>query len=396
VKSRSVRSATRRTSTFALAQAVPGDVITVGGCEFVGAFTVGQGVAVVGTGPRAMPTPEGPGATFFRPAIEGQVPLTLEPGDPPAVLRRVAVGALGAPAVAISGEGRAEIEEVRVLVGSAVGIAVADGADVALLDVTVMGPATTSPEGSPSREATFGIRGDCAAAVTLTDVTVSACSAGAHFVGGEVDWTGGAASDNLEVGIRLDGAVATLEGVDATGTREGGLLGLSYGLVVSNAAAVITRGLRVSDNAGIGMVHESSSAEHLGLVATGNGDAAADPALQRPAGALGACPCGPGDGRLGLRGGCRRIRCDPSRQGLPRLARAGERRAADVRLLDPLSFRPFRRSRNRTDRGKADMMAEDEQFERRRRSRNIVIGLLLAGFVLLLFLVTLVKLEGLS
>jgi len=42
------------------------------------------------------------------------------------------------------------------------------------------------------------------------------------------------------------------------------------------------------------------------------------------------------------------------------------------------------------------MMAEDEQFERRRRSRNIVIGLLLAGFVLLLFLVTLVKLEGLS
>lgn len=42
------------------------------------------------------------------------------------------------------------------------------------------------------------------------------------------------------------------------------------------------------------------------------------------------------------------------------------------------------------------MMAGDEEFERRRRSRNIVIGLLLAGFVLLLFLVTLVKLEGLS
>ena len=42
------------------------------------------------------------------------------------------------------------------------------------------------------------------------------------------------------------------------------------------------------------------------------------------------------------------------------------------------------------------MMVDDEHFERRRRSRNIVIGLLLAGFVLLLFLVTIAKLEGLS
>jgi len=41
-------------------------------------------------------------------------------------------------------------------------------------------------------------------------------------------------------------------------------------------------------------------------------------------------------------------------------------------------------------------MSGRETFERRRKMRNIAIGLLLAGFVGLLFVITLVKLSGMS
>jgi len=41
-------------------------------------------------------------------------------------------------------------------------------------------------------------------------------------------------------------------------------------------------------------------------------------------------------------------------------------------------------------------MADRDVFERRRRTRNIVIGLLLAGFAAVLFTVTLLRLEALS
>lgn len=202
----------------ALAAAGAGDTVEVGACRIEGSFTVPDGVTLVGAG----------------------------------------------------------TERTTIAVSSGTGLELAGSAEVAELSVvgnvtrTSAGSIPPTPDGTTT--ALIGIHAESAGDVVLRDVSVRGFARfGALFVGADVTWTGGAASDNLGTAVMFSGGSADLGDLEICGTMRGLRLA-AYGLVIADGAMALTRDVQVCDGEAFGVLHHGGTGMHQDLVVTGNGE----------------------------------------------------------------------------------------------------------------------------
>jgi hypothetical protein len=88
-----------------------------------------------------------------------------------------------------------------------------------------------------------------------------------------VSWQGGSASENLGTSLMVQGGSIALTNVEVCSTWRG-LQPFAYGAVFRDGAFVSSDGLVLCDNEGPGALHDSVSADHRGLVASSNHEAA--------------------------------------------------------------------------------------------------------------------------
>lgn len=234
--------------TGALAAAAPGDVVRLGGCEIEGAaFTVPAGVALRG-----------------------------RPGT-------VLVGAGSGPVVAFRDGASLQNVQVEASLGTAIAIEGVDG--VLLEGVTVIGPVTADnangvpPVPDAASTLVHGLliveAGSAEEPTTLLDVRVRGAGRfGALMARSEVLWTDGGVRDSLGTGIMAVAGRLSMHQVSLTGMLQGVQPTPSYAGVTVDGALVLSEASTVSDNEGLGLLHQASSVQHTGLQAAGNGDVA--------------------------------------------------------------------------------------------------------------------------
>ncbi len=251
----------------ALSAAAPGDTVRIGACRLTAAITVPAGVALEGAG-----TTE---SILVGP--DGEVPLTVVPGDAGTFVRNFGIESSGPAAVLLEGGGSATIEHVEIVATRGIGLG-AEGLDeLTLTNAILRGPVAAANAGtylppiSPDAVATHGVVLVGIGAATLNDVESSGFAQfGALIVDSAITWSGGGTPANLGTGLMTWGGVATLTALDLSGTFEGLQLIPAYGGIFAGGADVDTTSLRVSDGEGYGLLHSEAIARHIDLTARNN------------------------------------------------------------------------------------------------------------------------------
>lgn len=258
--------------TSALNRAVRGDTIRVGACRVIGAFTVPEGVTLEGSGSQA---------SFL--ASEGTAPVvTVRPATGSSVsrVRGLTIDSTGSAGVLIEGRGQVHLEQLRVRAAYGIGLGIERADQVRIRDVELLGPVTTDnldalpSQPTPADIATYGLVLVGVAEAELGNLSVSGfASMGAVFVEANTTWSRGSSSNNRGVGLMVHGGSADLSNLELCGGLRGTSLVPVYGAVFVEGAQVRTSDLTVCRNKGIGLLHESCSAEHHGVKIFGNTEA---------------------------------------------------------------------------------------------------------------------------
>jgi len=227
----------------ALAGASSGTTVRLGACRVEGAFTVPAGVTLAGAGPEAT-------------VVGGTVVLSAG----------------------------AALEDLAVETERGTGVTVASGS-ARIAGVTLTGPITeanasdvpSSPD--PASTATHGIvvdsAGSAAAPVVLDDVRVRGfASFGLLAVDSVVEWSTGSASDNLGVGIGVDGGSIELVGLEVCRTLSGLRTVPAYGVVLTGSVEATTSVVTVCDTQGVGVLSHDARAVHSDFTGAGNSEPA--------------------------------------------------------------------------------------------------------------------------
>lgn len=288
-----------------LGSAANGDRVVIGACEVQGPLRVPEGVTLEGAG----------GSVVVAPADSAAIVLVPRDGAGAATVANLTIRGAGRIGLYASPGAAGDVRDVTVTATSGIAIAALDAGPLALTNVVVTGEVTetnaleprwlrvaaapTAPAACPmapcdcepgaTREdgavcdstgrwatltAVYGIFLERTAA-TLTDVDVEGfASFGAVFRGETVSWTRGTVSDNLGVGVRAIDAAVALTDVSVSGTLEGLRGTPAYAIAATDATAVTTTGLLLTDNERYGFVMIGGSAHHTDLVAERNDDVA--------------------------------------------------------------------------------------------------------------------------
>ncbi len=237
--------------------------VTLPVCTVLGSLTVPAGVTLVGAAP---------GARIELDAGDG--PVVLQSGGAPAKLSNLRVDRVGGsgPAIESSGNQSVIIEDVDVDVAEGSGIELDGLVSATLTRVILVG---RSPCGGTNVAATHGLRLTDVDDAQLVDVTIRRFSvAGAVLIDTTANWSGGAANDNMNVGVYAQAGVLTMDGVALDRTCAAPARPHGYAAYFDGPVTVDTTDLLVRDNEGFGLVHAGGAtrplASHLGLTASGN------------------------------------------------------------------------------------------------------------------------------
>ena len=253
-----------------LSNAGPGDVIRVGDCEVQGTFVLPAGVTLVGT------TPD----SALRSTSDRHT-LDVVPGtdNEPTRLAGLSVRSAAIGGVVIMGDGRAIVESVVIESARGVGLFGYDLSALELTDVTLVGAIDPSNVGSfvmpaPSVETapSHGVALTNVQNATLRNVSVRGYAFfGALFENSTVDWQGGNASLNVNVGIYATQGDLTLQDVTVSDSIENprGDAPVAMAVVTSNTT-LNTSAVRCEDNRGFGLVQFGGQAQHSGLALNRN------------------------------------------------------------------------------------------------------------------------------
>lgn len=253
-----------------LSDAMPGDTVTIGACTVRSGFTVKAGVTLQGEGPSSVID-----------SNTDAVAITFE-GDGRAEVRDLNILSRSRAAVLGRGAGERVLSGVAITVEKGVGLAFENASLVELSNVAVTGPinsgnaVSVSSGATPMTHATHGLILVSIGDAQLSQVTISGfASVGALFVSSTVDWDGGSASDNLALGLGVEGGEVTLNEVSASRTFQGRLLLPAYGAVFTGNATVATTRLHVNENEGFGFLQHTGRGDHSNVDASDNDNAAA-------------------------------------------------------------------------------------------------------------------------
>lgn len=254
----------------ALANASAGDEVHVGACRVEGPLEVPEGVTLSG---------EGIGqTTLFGPDDDVTVEVTT--GGAPAIVRDLSIEPT-IDGIWLREAGTARIERVEITATKGIAIGVDGLTRVELASVSLRGPITadnaddlTSPPVA-TETATVGLLAVETGAVQLDDVDITGFAGwGAMLVNCGTTWTGGTVSENLQIGVHVQGGHATLEDVEIGSTLQGVQLLPSLALVGSGGTTLDSTGLELHDNENIGLLLSESSGAHTNLIVEDGGDAA--------------------------------------------------------------------------------------------------------------------------
>jgi len=257
--------------TSALAAAAPGDTVRIGACRVTGTFTVPAGVTLAGVTrdqsvvvapmdhPGLRPTP---GARPSR-----LVDLSVEnDGNAGIVWRDATV------------TGSIEIERVDVRVQRGEGIALEGVTQATLTDVNLRGQVTaataaTDPSPSdivPTTYSTHGLVTSGVGMVMGTNVSARGfATAAVMLVDSPSMWTDGDIAGGLGTGLLLSGARHTVNGLTITGMFQAASTP-SFAAGFVEGAIVDTDGMTLTDNQGVGIMHDAAMVHHHDFTATGN------------------------------------------------------------------------------------------------------------------------------
>jgi hypothetical protein len=208
------------------------------------------------------------------------VVVDTEPGKTTTV-RGLNVYANGGVGILVRGGGRFVGEDLNVVCGVGVCVAVEGQSKVDLSKVDIRGTITKEVVANlvfPLKAEEAPIIGLAVARVTeatLTDVTIGGFGGfGMISVESRIAWSGGGVSGNVGVGVIQQGGDVTLDTVDVSETWKGqiGNAISSYGLVLTGAGMLHSAALRVIDNEGYGFVQDGARSDHTGLIVSDNDD----------------------------------------------------------------------------------------------------------------------------
>ncbi|MBW2460113.1 MAG: hypothetical protein JRH11_00605 [Deltaproteobacteria bacterium] len=247
----------------ALAEAAPGEVVSVSACTVTGNIDVPGGVTLDGGGESR---------------ILGNV--TLGPGSG---LAGVRIEGVGPAAVSAVGAGAAvTITDVDVIIARGSAVHIADRGAV-LTRVSLAGnvedPDTVPADPSADDYGTHGLvlsnAGTLDAPVILDDVSMTKFARfGALFLQSHVAWRGGQVADGLSTGLMADGGSVDFEAVELGPMQQGVQVLPAFGGIFTNDCVVTSQDLMVDGNQGYGLLHDRVTTTHENLIATGNTDAA--------------------------------------------------------------------------------------------------------------------------
>lgn len=252
-----------------LAHAMPGDTVMIGACTVQGAFVVPDGVTLRGEGLSQSTINSEEGAAI---SIDGSGRVEV---------RDLSIISGGRAAIIARGSGERVLHDITVTVSIGVGVAVQDAARLEMTRVSIAGPIDAQNAGSvpanasPMTHATHGLIAVSVADAVFQDVTVRGFAvAGTLLVASDAVWNGGSSSDNLAVGIGVEGGRATFEDFAVARTLQGSLLLPAYGAVFTSNATVSTTRVSLTDNEGFGFLEDTGRGVHTALSAGGNENAA--------------------------------------------------------------------------------------------------------------------------
>jgi hypothetical protein len=248
-----------------------GGTVTIGACTVTGTLDVPFGVTLKGQSEdQSIIAGDGAHAGVF-----------LHADRMTTALSNVKILSNGPVGVLARGSGRAELDSVRVeaMYGVAIGV---EGVETLTMNtVSASGPVTAANainvpnDVKPSDYATHGLVLVNVSSADLNDVNASGfASVGALFVSSDVSWKSGSASDNLSLGVEVEGGNVTLDGVSVCRTLQGVLLLPAFGLVFTSSASVTTTNLKACENQGYGVLQDGGSATHMGIDLEDNMNAA--------------------------------------------------------------------------------------------------------------------------
>lgn len=257
--------------TDALTGATAGETVTIAAGTFVGNFEVPAGVTVRGAGA---------GTTILR-SDAGQVLNVRTSAGSTSTVEGLTVESAGGAGIALGGAGGAALTDVTVSFTRGVGVGAEGLATLALTRVNVQGPVTSANatmqpvDATPETAATHGLVVVNVAEATAIELTVGgAALIGALFVDSDTTWTGGAANENLGVGLMASGGTIALDSMEICRTLQGFRLPPVFGGVFTDSVVVTSNEMTVCENDGFGLVHSDAGGRHTDLVGASNSNAA--------------------------------------------------------------------------------------------------------------------------
>jgi hypothetical protein len=254
----------------ALEAAAAGSTVFVGRCTVPARFTVRSGVSLVGEDPLQSILEGTAGSAVF-----------LEAGGAPARVAGLTIRSSGGAAIYGRGPGSIAAEDLQLEISLGVGLAIEDVGSATIRRVAVRGPVNRGNAAglpypvSPQASATHGLIALDSGPALADEVSISGFSmAGAALVGSDVDWRGGAITDNLTVGLLVESGRANLVGLELAGTFAGTRGIDAFNGVFTATASVDTMALEVLDSEGHGLVHDTGAARHVAMTAERNRRAA--------------------------------------------------------------------------------------------------------------------------
>ncbi len=260
----------------ALAEASPGDVVSLGDVVLEGSFVVPTGVTLAGAGDTTVIRASGGGALVVLGGDASQ-PTTVQ-----GLRVEVPTSAGAVAAITARDGGFVALSDVDIACEVGLGVIVSVD-DVELTGLTIDGALTDEDAStlsastvSPDEQPVAGLVVEGGVA-RLNGVDVSDFAGfGVVLSNTAASWDTGSVAGVLGTGVLVEASDAELVDVVVRDGRTSSVLGsfsLPYGVVAARDSLVTSSGLQVVSNPGIGMLQDGSRSQHLDLRVVGNGDA---------------------------------------------------------------------------------------------------------------------------
>jgi hypothetical protein len=248
-----------------------GGIVEVGECTVSGSLDVPAGVTLRGRSQER---------SIILGSM-GQAAVLVHADGAATRIADLKVESRGPAGVLARGTGELALSDVSVQTAIGIGVGIENVETLDLSALVIAGPVTSAnavsiPNGvTPSESGTHGLVLLNIGKGTLENVSISGfASIGALIVDSTVTWQTGSASDNLALGLDVDGGDATLKSLSICRTLQGGLLLPSFAAVFTSSASVSADGLQICDGQGYGALIDGGSGVFTNFSATGNGNAA--------------------------------------------------------------------------------------------------------------------------